>query len=191
MVITVDKNITLEITSEKFAAPLFNLVNSNRKHLSAFLPWVENMQTVEDMRQYLKNCELLQEERKEVGFIIVLNNMPAGRIGLHHLNLQNRIGSIGYWLDKRAEGKGIVTKSCMKLIDYGFVEMFLNRIEIKAAVKNFKSQAIPIKLNFMKEGVLRQAEFVNNEFIDLFLYSMLKEEWTSKKQIFNKVLSNE
>jgi ribosomal-protein-serine acetyltransferase len=34
----------------------------------------------------------------------------------------------------------------------------------------------------MKEGVLRQAEFVNNEFIDLFLYSMLKEEWIKNKE---------
>lgn len=181
MIITVDENITLEITSEKFAAPLFNLVNSDRKHLSAFLPWVENMQSVEDMRHYLKNCELLQEERKEIGFIILLNNRPAGRIGLHHLNLQNRIGSIGYWIDKSEEGKGFITKSCIKLIDYGFGELLLNRIEIKTAVKNFKSQAIPIKLNFKKEGMLRQAEFVNNEFIDLFLYSMLKDEWASEK----------
>ncbi|MEO6949604.1 MAG: GNAT family protein, partial [Ginsengibacter sp.] len=58
-----------------------------------------------------------------------------------------------------------------------FQKIGLNRIEIKAAVRNLKSQAIPIKLNFKKEGVLRQAEFVNNEFIDLFLYSILKEEW--------------
>ena len=55
--------------------------------------------------------------------------------------------------------------------------MNLNRIEIKASLKNFKSQAIPTRLNFRKEGVLRQAEFVNNEFIDLFLYSMLKDKW--------------
>lgn len=181
MVVTVDENITLEIATEKFAAPLFNLVNNNRQHLSEFLPWVENMQSVEDTRQYLKNCELLQEEGKELSFIILLNNRVAGRIGLHHLNLQNRIGSIGYWLDKSAEGKGIITKSCIKLIDHGFREMLLNRIEIKVSVKNFKSQAIPIKLNFTKEGILRQAEFVNNVFIDLFLYSILKEEWITKK----------
>ena len=177
MKIIVDENIQLEITSEKFATQLFNVINNNREHLSAFLSWVENMQSVENMRQYLKNCELLIEEKKEISFVILLNNNPVGRIGLHHLNLQNKTGAIGYWLDKKAEGKGIITKSCLKLIDYGFNKIYLNRIEIKASVKNFKSQAIPIKLNFTKEGILRQAEFVNNEFIDLFLYSMLKDEW--------------
>lgn len=177
MIITVDDNIKLEITSEKFTTQLFNVIDNNRGHLSEFLSWVENMQSVEDLRQYLQNCERLYEEKKEVSFIILLNEIPVGRIGLHHLNLQNKIGAIGYWLDKNAEGKGVVTKSCIKLINYGFQKIGLNRIEIKASVRNFKSQAIPVKLNFKREGILRQAEFVNNEFIDLFIYSILKDEW--------------
>ncbi|MEJ7627413.1 MAG: GNAT family N-acetyltransferase [Ferruginibacter sp.] len=180
MIIIVDENIKLEITSEKFASGLFNIVESNREHLSQFLPWVANMQSEENMREYLKNCELLHEEKKEVSFIILLNDSPVGRIGLHYLNMLNKTAAIGYWLDKNAEGKGIITKSCLKLIAYGFNTINLNRIEIKASVQNLRSQAIPIKLNFKKEGILRQAEFVNNEFADLFLFSMLKEEWYTK-----------
>jgi len=177
MAITIDKNIRLEVTSEEFAKPLFYVINNNRKHLSEFLPWVDNIQSEEDLRHYLQNCERLSQEKKEISFIILLNEKPIGRIGLHHLNLPNKIGSIGYWLDKSVEGKGIVTKSCIELINYGFQKIDLNRIEIKASVKNLKSQAIPEKLNFKKEGILRQAEFVNNEFTDLFIYSILKDEW--------------
>ncbi|MFH4966425.1 GNAT family protein [Gaetbulibacter sp. M235] len=177
MEIIVDENIKLELTSEKYATSLYNVIDNNREHLSEFLPWIENMQCVEDFRNYLQNCEHLYKENKEVSFIILLNENPVGRIGLHHLNLQNKIGSIGYWIDKNSEGQGIITKSCIELINYGFQKINLNRIEIKASVRNIKSQAIPIKLKFKKEGVLRQAEFVNNEFIDLFIYSMLKNEW--------------
>lgn len=179
MTIIVDDNIKLEMTSEKFAAQLFSIINNNREHLSEFLPWVENMKSITDIKHYLQNCERLYEDKKEVSFIIMMNETPVGRIGLHHLNLQNKIGSIGYWIDKNAEGKGIITKSCIKLTSYGFEQLELNRIEIKAAVRNVKSQAIPENLNFTKEGVLREAEFVNNEFIDLFLYSILKKEWKS------------
>ncbi len=117
-----------------------------------------------------------------MSFIILLNDKVVARIGLNHLNLQNKTGAIGDWLGKNVQGKGIITKSCIKLIDYGFREMNLNRIEIKASVKNFKSQAIPEKLNFRKGSILRQAEFVNNEFIDLFLYAMLKEDWIKRKK---------
>lgn len=182
MKIIVDQNIKLEIISEKYTAPLFHLIATNRVHLSEFLPWVGNMQSVEDVMHYIQHCEQLYKEEKEISFIILWNDNPVGRIGLHHLNLQNKTGAIGYWLDKNAEGKGIVTKSCVKLIDYGFQKTGLNRIEIKAAAGNNKSQAIPLKLNFKKEGVLRQAEFVNNVFTDLFLYSILKEEWRTENR---------
>jgi len=177
MNIVIDDHTRLELTSEKFAVPLFDVINNNRNHLGEFLPWVEDMNSVEDMRRYLQNCERLYQGKKEVSFVIFLNGNPVGRIGLHHLNLQNKIGSIGYWLDKNAEGKGIITKSCIQLINYGFEKEGLNRIEIKAAVKNFKSQAIPARLNFKKEGILRQAEWVNNKFLDLYIYSLLRDEW--------------
>jgi ribosomal-protein-serine acetyltransferase len=177
MTIIIDENIRLEITSEKFTTQLFDVINNNRGHLSGFLPWVDAMQSEEDFRHYLQNCEQLYQEKREVSFIILFNEKPVGRIGLHHLNLANKIGSIGYWLDKNAEGKGIITKSCVELINYGFQQLNLNRIEIKAAVRNLRSQAIPEKLGFKKEGILRQAEFVNGEFIDLNIYAILKNEW--------------
>lgn len=180
MTIHIDKNIKLEITSEKFTMPLFQVINNNRAHLSEFLPWVENMQSIEDVSSYLLTCEHLYENKKEVSFIILVNEKPVGRIGLHHLHLHNKMGSIGYWIDKNEAGKGIITQSCIKLIDYGFEQLNLNRIELKAAVKNRRSQAIAEKLYFKKEGTLREAEFVNNRFTDLFLYSMLKNEWQAK-----------
>jgi ribosomal-protein-serine acetyltransferase len=177
MIITVDENIELHLTSEKFAKELFQAIDNNRTHLSEFLPWVGNMQAEENVRQYLIRCESLQQENREISFIILYDKTVVGRIGIHHLNHENKTGAIGYWLNKGASGKGIITKSCVKLLDYGFEEMQLNRIEIKAAVKNFKSQAIPEKLKFTKEGILRQAEIVNGEYLDLFIYAMLKDEW--------------
>jgi ribosomal-protein-serine acetyltransferase len=109
--------------------------------------------------------------------VILQNDVTVGRIGLHHLNRDNKNASIGYWLTKNTEGKGIITRSCKVLITYGFEELELHRIEIKAAVNNVKSQAIPQKLNFTKEGTLRESELVNGVFLDLVLYSMLQDEW--------------
>src|SRR4030095_4285881 len=167
------ENIRLEPTSELQASQLFAAIDNNRVQLSEFLPWVDGIQTVVDLKEYLKNAEILCQQKKEASFAIIFENVAVGRIGLHHLNLQNKIGAIGYWLSKEAQGKGIILESCKALINYGFQHLGLHRIEIKTAVTNFKSQAIPEKLNFVKEGVLRQAEFVNNQFLDLFLYSMI------------------
>ena len=180
MNLIIEENLILEIASEKHALRLFNAVDNNRKHLSVFLPWVAHMQSSDNMLQYLKNCELLYKNNKEISFVILYNGALVGRIGLHYIDLQNKTASIGYWLAKDAEGKGIVTKCCIKLIAYAFEELNLNRLELKAAEKNLRSQAIPEKLNFKKEGILREAEYINNEFVNLQLYSLLKSEWNNR-----------
>ena len=180
MTITIDENIRLELTADKHAEPLFAAIDNNREHLSRFLPWVGDMQTVDDVRDYIRNCESLYANEQEVSFVIQSGDIVVGRIGLHHRNLQNKSAAIGYWLRKDVEGNGIISKCCKALIDYGFQELGMHRIEIKAAVGNKRSQAIPIRLNFKREGVLREAEFVNNEFLDLVLFSILRNEWVEK-----------
>lgn len=181
MIINIQEDIRLELTALKHAKGLYHAVDANRPHLSEFLPWVSNMQSENDFINYIENCLLLYQQKKEVSFVIIFREMPVGRIGLHHLNQQNQSGSIGYWLTKDAEGKGIILQSCRALINYGFKELGLHRIEIKTAVNNFRSQAIPHKLAFTKEGILRGAEWVNGQFLDLILYSMLSIEWTETK----------
>ena len=176
MTIIIDENVQLELIARKHANELYDAVDKNREHLSEFLPWVSKMQSLADFQQYIENCEALYEQKKEISFAILLDDTAVGRIGLHHLNLENKNGSIGYWLTKNAEGKGIVTNSCKKLINYGFEQLGLHRLEIKAAVKNVKSQSIPRKLNLTKEGILREAELVNGVYMDLVLYSILRHE---------------
>jgi ribosomal-protein-serine acetyltransferase len=181
MTITIDRNLRLELTSVQHTEGLYEALNNSRQHLSAFLPWVDKMQTVNDFRNYIKNCELLYEEKKEVSFVMLYDETPVGRIGLHHMNLQNKNASVGYWLTKNMEGKGIVIRSCKELLAYGFEVLELNRIELKAAVENLRSRAVAEKLGFTKEGIAREAELVNNRFLDLTLYSMLSSEWRERK----------
>lgn len=177
MGINIDKDLRLELTTIKYATDLYKAVDINREHLSQFLPWVPHMRSAEDTRDYIKNCERLYEQGEEVSFVIIADESIVGRIGLHHINIQNKNAAIGYWLTKNAEGRGIITKSCKEIIAYGFQKLDLHRIEIKVATDNIKSQAIPKKLRFTKEGILRQAELVNNKFLDLILYSVIKDEW--------------
>lgn len=177
MTIPVDKELKLEFLEEPHAGALFNLIDSNRIHLRQWLPWVDSMKTVENTRAYIINCKKQFDEGTDYGFCIMYQDKMAGRIGLHHINRQNRIGEIGYWLADGLQGNGIVTKCCAALINFGFTKLDLNRIVIKCAVGNDRSRAIAEKLSFKKEGILRQAEWVNGKFLDLYQYSLLKEEW--------------
>lgn len=176
-IITVDTNIHLELIGDQHAEPLLTLVNNNRQHLRQWLPWVDGMQTVENFQAYINRCKMQYEEGTDYGYVIFLNNNVAGRIGIHYIHQHNKLGAIGYWLGEEFSGKGIITNACMALITHCFEEVGLTRIEIKCAVDNHKSAAIADRLQFRKEGILRQAELVNGKYLDLYLYSMLKEEW--------------
>lgn len=183
MIINISERVTLELISAKHAEPLYAVIDDNRPHLAAFLPWVPYMNALDKFQQYINNCNLLYQQKTEVSFAIVLDGNPVGRIGLHQIDGQHKSASVGYWLAKHAEGLGIVVQSCSKLMGYGFKSLGLNRIEIRVAATNKRSQAIPEKLGFTKEGLLRQAEWVNGVAHDIQVYGMLAADWSEEARV--------
>jgi len=177
MKIQVDDTISLEFLEEIHAESLFNLVNDNRTYLREWLPWVDHMHTVANFAYYISDTKKRAAERTDFGYAIIIDKNIVGRIGLHHLNNQNKIGEIGYWLADGLQGRGIITKCCTAIINHGFTQLGLNRIEIKCGTGNSKSRAVAEKLQFKSEGISRQAELLNGKYIDLYLYAMLKEDW--------------
>ena len=177
MILQIDDTLKLVLSNTAHAEQLFAVVAANRQHLSAFLPWVPFMNSVDDFINYLQNCETLHAQGLEYSFNIFEGEHLAGRVGLSLINKANRLANIGYWLASGAQGKGIMTKAVNRIIRFGFEDVQLNRLEIKAATGNTQSNAIAQRLQFKKEGVLRQAERVNDSYLDLVLYSMLKEEY--------------
>lgn len=177
MKIQVNEHTSLETLELIHAESLFNLINANRNYLREWLPWVDNMKTVANCTNYISDCKRFEAAKTDFGFAIVIDKNIVGRIGMHHINRQNRIGEIGYWLSNGMQGRGIVTNCCKIMINFGFTQLELNRIEIKCGVGNEKSKAIAEKLGCKHEGTLRQAEWLNGRFIDLHLYAMLKSEW--------------
>jgi len=102
-------------------------------------------------------------------------------IGLHSIDWANRKTSIGYYVAKEAQGKGIVTRSVRAVLDYAFRELELNRVEIRCGVSNWKSRAIPERLGFTNEGIIRDGEWLYDHYHDLVVYSMLAREWFAKE----------
>lgn len=172
----IDSSLLLKPIAEIHAAPLLRLVNENRAHLRKWLPWVDGMQTEENFLGYIGHCKKQLAAGTDYGYVILLNGEVAGRIGIHQVDVKNKSGMIGYWIGEAFSGRGIITQSCKAVLNFCFAQLGLNRIEIKCAVGNAKSAAIPVRLGFQKEGLLRQAELVNGEFLDLEVYSLLKEE---------------
>jgi ribosomal-protein-serine acetyltransferase len=176
MVITIDHEIRIELIEEKHIQPIFEMVDGNRNHLRQWLPFVDKMQTVEFAQNFVKETQQRNQEGNEFAFVIIDNETFVGRIGVYKIDNKNKIGEIGYWIIQDSQGKGIATKCCKQLIEFCFRELRLNRIEIKCGTGNLKSATIPQRLNFTKEGIMRQAELLYDEFIDLNLFSLLNND---------------
>lgn len=83
-------------------------------------------------------------------------------------------------MGQQFQGKGIITQACAALVDHAFQEMNLHRVEIRTAVENFKSRAVPERLGFKEEGIARQSAWLYDQFIDHVVYGMLAEEWKAR-----------
>ncbi|HZP82401.1 MAG TPA: GNAT family protein [Chthonomonadaceae bacterium] len=104
----------------------------------------------------------------------------AGVLGLNNVNSATRCAEIDYLLGPAYRGKGLMTRAVGALVGYAFDEIGLNRIEINPDCRNRKSCAIPERLGFQKEGVLRQKLCYGDHFGDQVIYAMLAEDWKSR-----------
>ncbi|MEO8399027.1 MAG: GNAT family protein [Ignavibacteriaceae bacterium] len=169
--------LKLELLDESHAEELFLLTEKNREFLKEWLPWVDGTKSVNDTLTFVKNSIIKNETNNGFENIIKYKNQIAGITGLLYINHFNRKTEIGYWLGREFNGRGIMTEACARVINNCFTKLNLNRIEIRCAVNNKRSQGIPERLNFTKEGILRKEVFLNGEFVDHILYSILKDEW--------------
>lgn len=66
--------------------------------------------------------------------------------------------------------------SVRRLTEFAFDALNLHRVSIAAAVENQKSRAIPERLGFRFEGVMREAEWLYDCFVDHALYARLRTD---------------
>lgn len=173
----VDEEISLKLLEPTDAEELFTLVDESRMHLRKWLPWVDAMQKATEYKPII--AMWFKQFQIQDGFQggIYYRGKLVGVAGFHAIDWENRKTSIGYWLAEDHQGYGIMTRVVEKLVDFAFDEYHLNRVEIRCGVNNLQSRAIPERLGFVEEGIIREAEYLYDHFHDLVSYSILYKEW--------------
>ncbi|MGQ9917100.1 MAG: GNAT family N-acetyltransferase [Bryobacteraceae bacterium] len=159
------------------AEEIFAVVCANREHLGRWLPWVELTVTAEDTRRFLEKVAANGQEGKTAAYHVRVAGKLAGLAGLHDIDAANGTAQIGDWLAAKHEGRGWMTAAGRALIGMGFRDLGLERIEIRCAAGNVRSQAIPKRLGFTFEGTLRSAQRRPGGRVDMRVYGLLREEW--------------
>jgi ribosomal-protein-serine acetyltransferase len=177
LMFVIDSRTALRVLREDDAAELFALTDANRGHLRPWLPWVDLVSSEDDSRSFLETVNAQREDGRGPTFGVVCDGALAGVVGFLPIDRVNRCGEIGYWLAEGAQGRGLMTRACGFVVRYGFLTLDLNRIQIAAGAENRGSRAIPERLGFRFEGILRGRENLYGTFIDHAMYSLLRSEF--------------
>lgn len=151
---------------------LLDVVNRNRARLRKWLSWVDHHRDFESIQGMIAMTHRDFERERALRLGIRCRGTLAGIAALQRVDPLNRNASLGYWIDQRYEGKGLISAAAVALCRYGMEELDLGRIEIAAAPDNTRSIAVARRLGFQFEGVLRCREWLNDHYLDHAVYSL-------------------
>lgn len=176
-----DEHVTLKLVDPNIADAVFAVVEANRDHLRTFLSWVEGTTEPANFAAFAQRVRHDYADNKIVPMTIFWDDAPVGGIGISKSQAAGgmRNCSIGYWLAADYQGRGIITRACRTLISFAFTEWDANRITIQCATANTRSCAVPERLGFTREGILRQSHWINSVYQDMAIYSLLANEWVT------------
>lgn len=146
-------------------------VDENREYLRRWASWVDRTTTRSDSQKFVRTC--LESAISGTGYhyALLLDAEIVGLVTFNTIEKINRCATLGYWLAKSQTGRGLMTTAAKALIREGFRQL---EFEFK---RGSPLETIPVKLSvrlgLKKEGVLRQAEWVNDHFVEMRVVSTL------------------
>jgi len=173
--LAVTDDCDLRSLEESDAQELYALVDANRSYLAEWLPWAAG-QTLEETAEFIRKTRKQLEDNDGLQGALVLDGRMVGAGGLVGIEWEARKTGIGYWLAEEHQGRGLMTRAVRAMTDYAFDELELNRVEIQVGTNNHRSRAIPERLGFQQEGVLRDYERVGDRYLDIVVYSLLASD---------------
>lgn len=127
------------------------------------------------------------ENRKKFTFLIETNrdHTFVGIIGIDIIKPHYKNAETWYKLSPEIWGKGYATEALEKIIQFGFEELKLHRIEAGCAVDNIASYKVMEKSGMIREAHRRKLLPLKSGWSDNYEYAILEEDYFSKLKIIH------
>lgn len=138
----------------------------------------------EDFRSFTNRCAIRERERHlgtGFGFGIFVDEVFVGEItisGVMRGPLQSAY--VGYWIDERVAGQGLMPESLVVVLDYCFETLRLHRVEVNIIPRNSASKRVVEKVGIRCEGVAERYLEIDGAWEDHARYAITVEEWNDK-----------
>ena len=147
-------------------------------HEVAKFDWFKPIKSHDVAIKMINNYKDELEAKDEVTWGIALkeSNELIGICCLGDFEFKARRAEIGYDLIQTEWNKGYATEAVKAVVNFGLNNMNLNRIEAFITPGNYKSVKVLEKLNFTKEGVVRERDLIKGKLEDGIIMAILKKD---------------
>ena len=116
----------------------------------------------------------LEDDPRKI-LAIDLDGVAIGSIGIFpEIDIHRKNAAIAYWIAESYWGKGIASLAVKLMIDYGLANFEITRIYAKPFGYNKASHRVLEKVGFVREAIIRNGVFKNNQYFDEHIYSIRK-----------------
>ena len=125
---------------------------------------------VRDMRRSAR-------QGRQLPFAIEYDGRFVGQLTVNNIvRGSGQFASIGYWIDERFAGRGIMTRAVAMAIDHCFGPVGLHRIEVAIRPENTASLRVVEKLGIQEYGFARRYLHIDGEWRDHRLFAITRED---------------
>lgn len=172
------------VMREMRAGDCFDMFDyAKRRDVTKYLTWSPHA-NVEYTKSYLVNLKNHYKMGMFYDWALVLKeeNKMIGTCGFTRFNLACDSAEIGYVINPDFRGKGIAAEAARRVVEFGFVNLGLNRIEARYMIGNDASRRVMEKIGMTFEGVARESICVNGVYRDVGICALLKKEFEKVKK---------
>lgn len=177
-----DDEVSLTLPSpNNDSEALYALIETSRDTLAQWLPWVDQLTSADDEKEFLKTTLIHFGTGDSLNCVIRYHNQPVGMVSFNKINKEHHHAEIGYWLGNQWHHKNIMHRAVTALIDIGFTEYNLNKIIIKVDVNNNASNHVAQKLNCHLSGTTPEDRlYRNGKSVNMNDWTLLRLEWENQ-----------
>lgn len=157
-----------------------NAVLESQSELEPWLSWAVDVGSEDDYEARVRKAHLRFLAREDMWLILLLRNQDTlvGGSGLHRIEWSVPKFEIGYWARTRFAGQGFISEAVDGITEFAFKFLGARRVEIRCDSQNERSIAIPKRLGFTQEAIVRHdsRHHLTKQLRDTLVFAKLADD---------------
>lgn len=135
-----------------------------------------NSYSMADAQTFIELSDHKRKEGSGLVSAIEYQEIFAGVIDIKKVDWRAKCCEISYWGSPWIRNKGVTSRALTLISQWVLQEMNFERIEVRIAPENLASQRVAEKAGYSREGIARNAGYINSGRLDLIIYSLIRKD---------------